>query len=110
MALAKKGTRLINIDGTAYRWAVSPDDGFMVLVAELARRPGRRLEAFFRYHDIYEPDGPGALRIVGQRRSIGPRAVRTVVLAALVRGWQPAARGRGPYRICDAETLVPVGT
>ena len=109
MALAKKGTRLITIDGTGYRWVVSPDDGYMVLVAELARQPGQRLEVFFRYHDVYETVGPGALRIVGQRRSIGPRVARTVILAALARGWQPTVRGLEAYRIHDAETLVPVG-
>jgi hypothetical protein len=109
MGLAKRGTRRIVVDGVAYRWVVSPDDGYLVLVAELADEPGQRLEAFFRYHDVYEPLGEGVLRIVGQRRSIRPGVVRAVILAALGRGWQPSQRGIQPFRMHDAEQVAPVG-
>lgn len=51
MALAKKGSRRITVDGVLYRWVLSPDDGYMVLVTESADASGQRLEAFFRYHD-----------------------------------------------------------
>ena len=109
MGLAKRGTRRIAVDGAAYRWVVSPDDGYMVLVAELADSPGQRLEAFFRYHDVCEPAGAGAVRIVGQRRSVRPGVVREVLVAALARGWQPARPGLPPFRVQDADELVPVG-
>jgi hypothetical protein len=35
-------------------------------LVELAEEPGQRLEAYFRYHDRYEPLGAGVKRIVGQ--------------------------------------------
>ena len=99
MALAKKGTRRITIDGQVYRWVVSADDGFMVLVVELASDPGQRMTMGFDYQDIVEPAGEGRLLIVGQRTSISPGVVRAVIMAALGNGWQPAARGLRPYRV-----------
>lgn len=48
MGLAKRGTRRLVVDGVAYRWVVSPDDGYMVLVAEPPPRgvaPGAAPEA-----------------------------------------------------------------
>jgi hypothetical protein len=108
MALAKKGTRRISVNGVPYRWVVSRDDGYMVLVAERADGPGQRLEAFFKYHDVHEPDGPGAFRVVGQRRSISPGVVRAVILAALALGWQPSVCVAKAFRIQDADSLVPV--
>lgn len=89
MTLARKGSRGITVDGVAYRWVVSPDDGYMVLVVQMCDQPGQRLEAFFKYRDITVPGG----HIVGQLCSIRPGVVRAVILAALQRGWQPSVRG-----------------
>jgi hypothetical protein len=44
VGLAKRGTRLLVVEGVTYRWVVSPDDGYMVLVAELSDTPGQRLK------------------------------------------------------------------
>jgi len=106
--LAKKGTRLITVDGVVYRWVVSPDDGYMVLVAEWADGPGQRLEVFLPYHDVYEAAGSGASRIVGQRRSISPGVVRAVMLSALGRGWKPSTCLTRAFRILDGDHLVPL--
>lgn len=106
MGLAKRGTRRIVVDGVAYRWVVSPDDGYMVLVAELAEAPGQRLEAFFAYQDVYESQDGGVDRVVGQRRVIRPGVVRAVIQAALGRGWKPSQRGLTAFRIHDADQVV----
>src|SRR4051794_41149136 len=103
MALAKRGSRTICVDGIAYRWAVSPDSGCMWLIVERARGPGQRVEASFDYHDVVEPDG----RIVRQRRTLSPGVVRAVVLHALAKGWQPEQRGLAPLRM-DGEAVQPV--
>lgn len=108
MGLAKRGTRRIVVGGVAYRWVVSPDDGYMVLVAELADEPGQRLEAYFRYRDVCEPEGVGVLRIVGQRRAIRPGVVLTIIQTALSRGWQPSQCGLPPFRLLDADQVAPV--
>jgi len=60
MALAKKKTRLIHVDGADYRWVVSPDDGYMVLVVELAREPRSRLLVYTDYDDLLVPDPENA--------------------------------------------------
>jgi hypothetical protein len=109
VGLAKRGTRRIVVDGVTYRWVVSPDDGYIVLVAELSDASGQRLEAFFSYHDVYEPQGEGVLRIVGQRRTIRPSVVRAVIQTALGRGWRPSQQGLPPFRIHDTDQVVPVG-
>jgi hypothetical protein len=111
MGLAKRGTRRIVVDGVNYRWVVSPDDGYMVLVVELADDPGQRLEAFFAYHDrpgVVQRSSGGVFRIVCQQRSIRPGVVRAVIQAALGRGWQPSQCGLPPFRFHDADQVVPV--
>jgi hypothetical protein len=108
MALARRGTRHITVEGAAYRWVVAPNDGYMALVAESADGPGQRLEAHFRYHDLYEPAEAGSSRLVGQRRSIGPGVVRALIQAALARGWEPSRRNPAPFRVYDADLLVPL--
>lgn len=109
MALPQKGSRRIVVEGVAYRWVATPNDGYISLVVERADDPGQRLGASFKYHDILQSAGAGAARVVGQRRSVSPGAVRAVILAALGRGWQPSRRGLSPFCVPDAEQLVPVG-
>lgn len=107
MALASKGTRRITVEGVGYRWVVAPDDGYMVLVVELADDRGQRLEAYFKYHDVLQPAEAGSSRIVGQLRSVSPGVVRAVVLSALGRGWQASRKGLPPFRL-NAEVIVPI--
>jgi hypothetical protein len=97
MGLAKKGSRLISIDGVTYRWVVSPDSGYMVLVAELNDEPRQRLEAVFGYDNHPEELGP-----------ISPGVVRQVIVAAIHRGWKPSQSGRPPFRLHDTEQLVSI--
>jgi hypothetical protein len=37
MALARKGTRRITVEGATYRWVVAPNDGYIVLVNDADR-------------------------------------------------------------------------
>lgn len=62
-----------------------------------------------RYHDLYEPQGAGVLRVVGQHRSIRPGVVRIVVEAALACDRRPSQRALPPFRVHDADGLAPVG-
>jgi len=108
MGLSKKGTRRISVKGVPYRWVVSPNNGYMVLVAERTEDPGQRLEVFFKYYDLKVPAEPGAYRIVRQRRSISSGVVRVVILAALQLGWQPSVHLNKAFRIQDGDSLVPL--
>lgn len=109
MALPRKGSRCISVEGVTYRWMVSPNDGFMVLIVELADHPGQQLGACFGYQDVLKPKKAGVSAIVGQLRSITPGVVRSLILTALSRGWQPSRRGLPPFPLRDAEQLAPVG-
>ena len=110
MALPRKGTRSITVDGTAYRWTVSPDSGYMVLVVELAREPGQRLLANFEYGDVYAPAGANAVHIVAQRTTLTPGVVARTIREGLRRGWLPAEPVQAPLRLSflpDAHADAP---
>jgi len=42
MALSRRSSRSITVDGVEYRWAVSPDSGYLWLIVERADAPGQR--------------------------------------------------------------------
>ncbi|WP_375773089.1 MafI family immunity protein [Archangium gephyra] len=81
MGLAKKGTRLLTIEGARYRWVVAPNDepglGIVVEAADLA---GQRMVTW-----------------VEHGTAISPWLVREAILHALSQGWSP--RERGPERV-----------
>lgn len=87
MGLAKKGSRRIVVGAIPYRWVVSPDDGFLILVVELVEKPGQRLEAFFSYNP----------------KAMTPGSVRQIIEFALTRGWKPQQRGLKPIRFKETE-------
>jgi len=77
MALARKGTRRIVVDGTAFRWIVAPDDEpGVALVAEHESNPASRVIVWF-------PHG----------KLIAPGVVAAEIRAALLNGWHPERRG-----------------
>ncbi|NPC85336.1 hypothetical protein HPC49_44970 [Pyxidicoccus fallax] len=77
MALARKGTRALTVDGTRYRWVVAPDDEpGLGIVVEAADSPGLRMVAWVEHGN-----------------TISPWLVREAILRALAQGWQPQARG-----------------
>lgn len=102
MALARKGSQIINVDGTAYRWVVSPDSGYMWLIVERAKNPGQRIEAQFDYHDRLQRDYS-----LVQRRSITLGVVSNIIGHALMNGWQPGMPGLKALRV-DGEAVSPM--
>ena len=93
MAVAKKGTRLIDVGGVRYRWVVSPDSGYMVVVVELAEAPRQRLLAYTDYCDELIPGPSPDSRLKRQRTRIAPGSVRRWIEQALAVEWKPAAPG-----------------
>ena len=96
MGLAKKGSRLIDVEGRRYRWVVSPDSGFMVIVVEAEPESGQRLELQVSYRDRAEG---------GQAAQLTPAVVRRAVLLALEEGWKPGSKGPA-FRLPDADARV----
>ena len=93
MALPKKGSRRIRVDGGDYRWTVSPDSGYMVLVVERATASRRRLLVYTDYRDLLTPCADGAGFHADQQRRITPGYVRRCILTGRAAGWDPAKPG-----------------
>lgn len=91
MALAKKGTRLITVDGVRYRWVVAPDDEpGMGIVVERAEAPAQRMVTWVDY---------GAV--------VTPRLVAGMIRQALDQGWTPERRAAQiVFRISHGEALA----
>lgn len=93
MALPRKGTRAIEVDGVRYRWLVrrKPTYGQAIgesglTVAIERASPGATLLVEL---DEHRPDAwldPGAV-------SVTPRDVGAFVRVAIARGWDPASHG-----------------
>lgn len=77
MALAKKGTRTINVEGSTFRWTVAPnDEPGIAIVVELQESSAQRMATWVEHGNI-----------------ISPSLVRHVILHALNDGWQPHQKG-----------------
>lgn len=97
MGLPKKGTRIITVNETTYRWVVSPSDGYLYLIIEHNDFSGQRLNAGFKFHNTYVYDKDNEYQKWAQRCLITPSLVKSVILLALDKGWKPQARGLGYF-------------
>lgn len=97
MGLARKGSRTIRIDDAVYRWVVSPDSGYMVIVVECDDCDGQRLEANASYGSASKTD---------QTTRITPETVRRLIEWAVRNGWEPTCAGRPPFQVRDADALL----
>jgi hypothetical protein len=94
MTLVKKSSRIISVDGMAYRWRVRHRHTYcsgmgwtpLTLAAELAENPGRVLVA------AMPAARPG--NWLGEPSLVlRPADVAAIIQMALARGWPPADRG-----------------
>lgn len=90
LALARKGSRTLVTGGVRYRWVVSPDSDFIVLVVLDDEWPGQKLEVQTDYDDLSIPQ---------KHRQITPDFVVGCIEEALQRGWQPRIPGLKPFCI-----------
>src|SRR5574341_1007782 len=67
-----KASHPIRVGATGYRWIVSSEDGFMVVVVQKATGKGSRLRARVNWDDI-----------------VSPSMVRKIILEGLKHGWDP---------------------
>ncbi|MEM9073089.1 MAG: hypothetical protein AAGE52_31585 [Myxococcota bacterium] len=97
MALPKKGTRVIDVDGTRYRYVgdatrlEGEDSG--ELIVELADSPREKIRATFTYtrlNTAYQRVGHALSHI---RDRMPPFVVRQTILYALTQGWKPDLGG-----------------
>ncbi|XVQ85160.1 hypothetical protein ACQP2K_41210 [Microbispora siamensis] len=95
MAIPVKGSRLITVDGVAYRWRIrrkptyrqAIGEGPLTFPVEPAEGPGRMLLVSLPFS---RPDA-----WVGERTTaVRPALVAAVIRMALYRGWDPRQAGR----------------
>lgn len=90
MAIPRKGSRLITVDGTGYRWSVRPRPSYsqalgwepLTFAVELADAPGQVLSVRTA---LPRPDNWLGLR----SEPVTPRMVERTIRAARIAGWQP---------------------
>jgi hypothetical protein len=84
MALRRKGSRTVVVDGRRYRWVISSrGEPVQGVVVELAEEPASRLVAY-----------------TNQFAVIAPAMVVTGVRSAVSAGWEPDRRGPD-FRLAD---------
>ncbi|MDI2125539.1 hypothetical protein [Yinghuangia seranimata] len=107
MTLARKSTRRIVVDGTAYRWMLRGRPTYVrgmawrpcAYVVERAEDPGRVL--------VVTTAHAHAGNFVGRpAHAVTPADVARAVRLALGRGWDPAVPG-GPFELDLADGFVP---
>jgi hypothetical protein len=102
----KDSRRRLTVDGVAYRYRISPDDGFISLIVRQEDGRGQCLRVSFGYHDEWVPTGGGSFTSTGHRLIL-PRVVRGAILEGLRRGWDPSATPPHLFRIHDGDSLLP---
>ncbi|GAA3746928.1 hypothetical protein HDA32_001449 [Spinactinospora alkalitolerans] len=99
MALPQKGSRIITVDGVAYRWRVRSRPTYsqgigqapMTFAVELADSPGRTLV-------VTTPHPHPGNWMGASATAITPAAVAASIRAALDEGWRPDSPG-ATYRL-----------
>lgn len=85
MARSKKGARNIVVDGAAYRWRATGNDGWISLVvwpADPAAHPAGAIAGMVGYQQVMVPEGPDCWRLEHQI-VITNRIVRRAILHAI---------------------------
>ena len=94
MSLAAKGSRAISVDGADYRWAVSPDSGYNVIVAQAVHGDGCKLLVNVHYTGINFTSANADGMI-----STTPALVSSIIRQARDGGWRP--NENGPDFVCS---------
>ncbi len=108
MALAVKGSRLITVNGSVYRWRLRRKPSYnqaclgapLTFAVELADASGSVLAV-----SVPDVSHPGSL-VARSSLIVRPALVAAVIQAALDRGWQPAVAG-APFRLNVASRDLP---
>lgn len=95
VSLSKKGSRLITVEGVAYRWSFSQDSGYAVVVLQHGAGTGQRVEAQTGSRDW------------GDKRPVTPAGVARLITFALTQGWNPTDPARCALRVPQVSGSVP---
>ncbi len=108
MAMAKKGSRRITVDGTEYRWKVRGRPTYcqgsvwspLVFAVEHGERPGARLV-------VSLPCAHPSNWMLAPAGVVLPRTVASAIRSAVQAGWTPALPGPVRHMELDDSEIVP---
>jgi len=89
MALPKKSSRKIVVDGTSYRWAFFENSGWNDITIQSESGNGSKLHAHVNW-DEYDPEQQG---ISGWYSVVLPKFIAKTIQLAIVKGWKPEVSG-----------------
>ncbi|WP_248484070.1 hypothetical protein [Tepidibacter aestuarii] len=92
MAIPNKNSRKIVVGNETYRWTISPNNDYIVFIAEQEESKGRRLEVYI-YSDINKfwvsfPDIKDL-----NLKIIKPKNAELIISQAINKGWNPKEKG-----------------
>lgn len=111
MALSKKNSRQIVVDGDTFRYkvsATSPDEdrSFRLNVTLQREAGGSRLEVLgLVTRDFWLDISKPGVKVSKKYPTITPRHIRTIIGRAINAGWQPQTTGPAFVLELDNETL-----
>lgn len=99
MALPKKGTRIISINDTTYRWMVTGNDMVIDVIIVQDQIKGQKLLGAFDYHNEIT-----LKNMATQNTQVTPEIIRKLIVLALKSGWEPGALGKPDFRVSCEDT------
>jgi hypothetical protein len=94
MAIPKKGSRKIVVDGVEYRWYIrrnNKEDGMLSVAIETASNESASI--LYVTFPVLRPDSLTAGLRGDPKSSVTPNDIATYIRDALVAGWQPLQSG-----------------
>jgi hypothetical protein len=105
MAISKRGSRRIIVDGIAYRWKVPlPDEtqeaGWPGVAAAVSRIEPKGSQLWLMFPERYSMSGP----LATQGKPVVPSEIASGIRAAIASGWQADQPGKQyDFRMIDGE-------
>jgi hypothetical protein len=99
MTLPRSTSRIIEIEGTRYRWMTTRREGVLHVTVQHDSGAGSLLLAYLEPHALFRREGAAAWRFSRQARMVGPGLVRRLVGHAITNGWRPSELSTRPFVI-----------
>jgi hypothetical protein len=110
MARSSKGARNITVDGVAYRWRASGNDGHIDLTVWPAEGSGAAIECRFAYGEVFSTStkANGAYERLQGQTIITNRIVRRVLDHAVQAHGYQSSRPGSPFSLGSLDGIVDV--
>jgi hypothetical protein len=101
MVLRKKNSRIITVENVRYRWVISPNNGYCVLVVQKDEVAGSKLEVYFNTDiNSFWVTFPNVADL--NLKLLKPKEVESIIRQALEQGWKPDERNNSlAYDLID---------